>query len=666
MCKMSKFGILAAFLAVFALCVALPSSLCAGPRHDDNHSGGAPALLTHRGTHGGIAVRSRGKQFPGNAEVTFKRANTDDVKQRIASGLAKKGRGRGLRAAGARSPSYLASYDISIRADGGKWQPGAGDSVRVEVELETPVRVAEGAELALVHLADDGSVEELDSSRCGFTLDAAKRAVTAFWFDATGFSVYTIVDTTGETITPRRFYHFYGHSTTNSANMDIALPYQYRDQSNDVVNVQIVKDGDMLKEPPIPLDIVDENDEVISIFEGWYVVSSNARPASVVESKLDNTNEYFQFVWPVGVTDMRMSFTNAVTVTETEDWDYYVVPLYENARFLQFNENAKTETEQGAGARIIRRKLVAINDETGVATLKVSDVEAALKNSRNEYFCGWEYLDTDGQSKQLLVYSELGKPQDTYITVSDALFEANGGSVIPLYPYYVSAHFLHFDSNAGGAHAKYVGSVFVRSSSNFSAVETSGERKGYNFAGWRAGFKDENTKEIRFAELVTDANGNFIPNVSVTNDAGAVAFYTDANGNIRMNEDVTLYGTWTANTDASYRVIVWQQRATDSKNATDAEKKYYYVTHYTSPVVPATTPVTDALFTNFSGTRKDNVSISNKNLSTLSGLAANNAANEDFTGFHYARWASTSETVAPDGSTVINVYYDRNLITLTF
>ena len=67
---------------------------------------------------------------------------------------------------------------------------------------------------------------------------------------------------------------------------------------------------------------------------------------------------------------------------------------------------------------------MAINDETGEAVLKVSDVEAALKNSADEYFCGWEYLDADGQFEQLLVYSELGQPQDQYITVDDALFEA--------------------------------------------------------------------------------------------------------------------------------------------------------------------------------------------------------------------------------------------------
>ena len=555
-------------------------------------------------------------------------------------------------------------YDISINADGRKWQPNAGEPVRVDVELDEPVPVTDIASLGVVHLADDGTVDELEASRYGFTFNADKTAATAFWFSATGFSIYAIVDAGNNLVTPRRFYHFYGHPTTVDG-LSSTLPYLYHDESNDVVNVQIVKDGDILKEPPIPLDVLDEHGEIKSIFEGWYVVSNHVRSASAVESKLDPTNEYFQFVWPVGATDRRMTFTNAVSVTETEDWDYYVVPLYEHARFLQFNENSHAETDHGAAARIIRRKLVAINEETGEATLKVSDVEAALKNSRDEYFCGWEYLGVDGQLRQLPVYSGAGKPQDQYITVDDALFEANGGTVIQLYPYYVSAHFLNFDSNAGGAHAKYVGSIFVRSSSNFSIVETSGERKGYNFAGWRAGFKDEDTKEVTLGEVVTDASGNFIPNKTITNPlTGAVAFYTDAQGNIRMNEDVTLYGTWAANSDSTYRVIIWQQRATDSKNATDAEKKYYYVTHYTSPVVSATTQISESMITSFTGTAASGTNPNRSNLTTISGK--DNLTDEDFTGFHYGRWECKDETVAPDASTVINVYYDRDLITLRF
>ncbi|MBQ1826511.1 MAG: hypothetical protein II126_00940, partial [Erysipelotrichaceae bacterium] len=61
------------------------------------------------------------------------------------------------------------------------------------------------ASLGVAHLSDDGAVEELPSSRYGFTYNAAKTAITAFWFDATGFSVYAIVDGAPG----RRLYGFY-------------------------------------------------------------------------------------------------------------------------------------------------------------------------------------------------------------------------------------------------------------------------------------------------------------------------------------------------------------------------------------------------------------------------------------------------------------------------
>ena len=52
----------------------------------------------------------------------------------------------------------LAMYDISIRSGGKKWQPDAGDPVRVTVDLEEPV-AATSSSLGVAHLADDGTVE---------------------------------------------------------------------------------------------------------------------------------------------------------------------------------------------------------------------------------------------------------------------------------------------------------------------------------------------------------------------------------------------------------------------------------------------------------------------------------------------------------------------------
>ena len=47
-------------------------------------------------------------------------------------------------AAAAKSPNVLAMYDISINAGGQKWQPAAGEPVRVDIELDEPVGVACG------------------------------------------------------------------------------------------------------------------------------------------------------------------------------------------------------------------------------------------------------------------------------------------------------------------------------------------------------------------------------------------------------------------------------------------------------------------------------------------------------------------------------------------
>ena len=626
--------------------------------------------LSRRGASGRIAVRAGGKHLPSNAEVTFRRTREERAKRRLAEGWERRRVGRDgpkkrlLAKAGVAAPKVLAMYDIAISADGSKWQPAAGEPVRVDVELDEPVAVTAASALGVVHLSDDGEVEVLDSSRYGFTYNKDKSAVTAFWFSATGFSIYSIVDNSGKTVTVRRFYHFYDHpSDIENSDAVAALPYRYTDQSNDVVNVQIVKDGDALKEPPIPQDVMDEEGNLVSMFEGWYVVHSAQRPAGTAESKLDSMTEPFEFVWPEGVTGNRLAFTNAVSVTESVDWDYYVVPLFEHARYLQFNENEISE--QDAAAHIVDRKIIAINDETGIAHIKVSDVTAALKNSRNEYFSGWTYQTGDNTYSNLIMYSAAGLPQDAYIDVTRDLFNVTGGDTINLYPVYVSAHFLNFDTNAKGTGATYVGSRFVRSTSAISEVEPSGNRKGYDFDGWCIGTVVSGGK-VELGTQVTDSQGRFYANLSVTDAGGVVILTTDASGTVRLNRDVTLFGSWTANTSASYRVVVWQQRVTDAKDAAESAKTYYYVTHYTSPAVSATTQISESLVTSFSGTEPGGASVTRENLTTLSGPASENITDTTFEGFHYARFACDDATVAPDGSTVINLYYDRDLITFRF
>ena len=225
--------------------------------------------------------------------------------------------------------------------------------------------------------------------------------------------MYSIIDNSGDLKTPRRFYHFYDHpSAIDGSEAVQTFPYRYTDRSNDVMNVQIVKDGDWLVEPPIPRDLVDVNSNLVSTFEGWYVVQTNAHTTmhglDVAEGKLDSTSDPFVFVWPVGVSDHRLAFTNAISFAEAEtnDTDYWVVPLYEHSRFVQFYESAEEDMQNAEDVHIVGRRLVALNDETHAMQIRVSDVTAPLRNSRGEYFSGWEYHRAKGGPKtQIMTYS---------------------------------------------------------------------------------------------------------------------------------------------------------------------------------------------------------------------------------------------------------------------
>ena len=104
-----------------------------------------------------------------------------------------------------------------------------------------------------------------------------------------------------------------------------------------------------------------------------------------------------------------------------------------------------------------------------------------------------------------------------------------------------------------------------------------------------------------------------------------------------LSQNVTLKATWKA-ADTHYSIIVWTQSINDDVNAT--EKTYDY----------------NAENSQISQTARTGETVSAVGMDRLS-----------IRGFHYNADASqTSATVAADGSTVINVYYDRDAMTINF
>ena len=101
-----------------------------------------------------------------------------------------------------------------------------------------------------------------------------------------------------------------------------------------------------------------------------------------------------------------------------------------------------------------------------------------------------------------------------------------------------------------------------------------------------------------------------------------------------VTNPMTLKAHWNA-AEVNYTINYWQQKVTDDKNATDAQKTYEYVEAETKKATTGTP-------------------ISAENLKTYKGFKYN------------ANNSSKNVEISGDGTTIINVYYDRVLCTVNF
>lgn len=161
----------------------------------------------------------------------------------------------------------------------------------------------------------------------------------------------------------------------------------------------------------------------------------------------------------------------------------------------------------------------------------------------------------------------------------------------------------HYLQFASGEGASYIAPQFVAANQG-TKKPSDPKRPGYTFVGWSTE-KD-----------ATNANFDFGGTIS---------------------EDTTLYAVWKAKDDTSYTVVYWKQSVEDSKDAKDSQKTYEYAGS------ASRTGTTGA-------TVSPNYSDRNKN----------------YTGFKYNSSKSESVTVSGDGTTILNVYYDRETLTINF
>ena len=178
--------------------------------------------------------------------------------------------------------------------------------------------------------------------------------------------------------------------------------------------------------------------------------------------------------------------------------------------------------------------------------------------------------------------------------IADKITVPAGQTSVNVYAIIKEGYWVSFNSDGGSI----VDSQFVLHGDNLVLDKsTTPTKPGYSFDGWYNGL-------------------------------------TKVENGATVTSPMTLTAHWKA-AKVSYTVNYWQQKVTDDKNATDAQKTYEYVKTETKK---ATT-----------GTK-----ISAENSKTYKGFKYN------------ANNSSKDVEISGDGTTIINVYYDRVLCTVNF
>ncbi|MBQ9305065.1 InlB B-repeat-containing protein, partial [Butyrivibrio sp.] len=181
-----------------------------------------------------------------------------------------------------------------------------------------------------------------------------------------------------------------------------------------------------------------------------------------------------------------------------------------------------------------------------------------------------------------------------------------------LYAEIISAYWINFNENDGGTGggASFTSPIYVTEETNYKATEpTPPTRSGYVFGGWY--------KEAECTNL-------FDWNTTIT-------------------KNITLYAKWTPG-KASFTVIIWKQKV-DS-------------------------PISEGKTYDYEESRV----ISNYNAGdTITARMLGNDLSKSYTGFKQTpTWevvnknSSDGNTIVAKGTTVVNIYYDRELVTFNF
>ena len=213
------------------------------------------------------------------------------------------------------------------------------------------------------------------------------------------------------------------------------------------------------------------------------------------------------------------------------------------------------------------------------------------------------------------------------INIPDTVYLPNQGNVvvdknITLYPKIEGGYWLIFDDNDlvddGNGNMVSGGASFTPPAFYLDEATQEPDKPvwaGYEFGGW---YTDrECTTPFTFGE--------------------------------NLSHDTTVYAKWIPSA-SQYRVIYWKQRTTDTYDAAESDKTY----DYAGSRLVDTGVVTGQV-----------VTLSNSDTRVYGAGGSSGESDQEYFTYNAAK-TDQSITVKADGSSVLNVYYDRQVITINF
>ena len=341
--------------------------------------------------------------------------------------------------------------------------------------------------------------------------------------------------------------------------------------------------------------------------------------------------------------------SSAITLTDnqvfkgwtTADPDTYNLSS-EILTIAQVRENAMTQVRADGFtdntvtyyAALFNHYSVTYRDPTGLITIDTDVVEIPIREDQVSYtvnqsystdsehnFEGW--IPKEGSTKIVgypgNAHQETLNGTPVYYYKNDETITIRGDVTFSVDA--PEGHWLVFDENGKGA--TYNAPQFVKSGEVTQQPSLTMQRYGYDFIGWFEGPVVDGVPtgdEFSFGDEIADTT--------------------------------TIYAKWEAHTQARYSVIIWLENL--SCTGYDFAASVNLTGNINDPASNAVVIGGGA-----EGTGASYV--------TVNDVTYNGANDDRFKGFHYARREATNnDKIVPEGTTVVNVYYDRTEYTLKF